>query len=125
MRALAYRAREGIDSAKVGLAVIVQRMVEAGAAGVLFTANLANGRRDQVLINAAWGLGEAVVGGRVTPDTLVVEKVSRRLVSRETADKAVMTVYAESGTEECPVPETRRRQPVLDDDAAAVRGTGI
>jgi pyruvate,water dikinase len=118
-RAMAYRARQGVDPATVSLAVVVQRMVESEAAGVMFTANPSNGRRDQVTISAAWGLGESVVSGSVTPDSIVVEKQSGRVHSRETSDKQVMTVYSESGTEERPVPEARRRQPVLDDGAAA------
>jgi rifampicin phosphotransferase len=118
-RAMAYRARQSVDPATVSLAVVVQRMVESEAAGVMFTANPANGRRDQATISAAWGLGESVVSGSVTPDSIVVEKQSGRVLSRETSDKQVMTVYSESGTEERPVPEARRRQPVLDDGAAA------
>src|SRR5215203_3090147 len=118
-RAMAYRTRQGIDPATVSLAVVVQRMVESEAAGVMFTANPSNGRRDELTISAAWGLGESVVSGTVTPDSIVVEKGSGRVLSRETADKGVMTVYSESGSEERPVPEARRRQPVLDDGAAA------
>ncbi|HET7270677.1 MAG TPA: PEP/pyruvate-binding domain-containing protein [Rubrobacter sp.] len=118
-RAIAYRARHGIAPETVSLAVVVQRMVQADAAGVMFTANPANGRRNEATISAAWGLGESVVGGTVTPDSLVVEKKSGRVLSRETSDKQVMTVYSESGTEERPVPEARRRQAVLDDGAAA------
>jgi phosphohistidine swiveling domain-containing protein len=118
-RAMAYRASRNIDPATVSLAVVVQRMVEAEAAGILFTADPATGRRDRTVINAAWGLGEAVVGGLVTPDTLVVEKASGRVISRETADKAVMNLYAQNGSEERPVPEARRLLPVLDDNAAA------
>lgn len=118
-RAMAYRAREGIDPATVRLAVIVQRMVEADASGVLFSANPANGRRDQVVISAAWGLGESVVSGSVSTDDLVVEAATGRVLSRRTADKNVMTVYADTGTREEPVPEMRRRQPVLDDAEAA------
>ncbi len=118
-RAMAYRKRQGIDPAKVSLAVVVQQMVEADAAGVLFTANPADGRRDRSVINAAWGLGEAVVGGQVTPDTLVMDTASGRVISRETADKEVMTVYTEDGTGERPVLEARRREAVLDDEAAA------
>src|SRR5215212_4107983 len=118
-RAMAYRARQGIGPATVSLAVVVQRMVESEAAGVMFTANPSNGRRDQATISAAWGLGESVVSGSVTPDSMVVEKQSGRVLSRETSDKQVMTVYSESGTEQRPVPEARRRQPVLDDGAAA------
>ena len=56
-RAMAYRARQGIDPATVGLAVVVQQMVDAEAAGVMFTAKPSNGRRDETVISAAWGLG--------------------------------------------------------------------
>ncbi len=115
-RALAYRARQGIDPASVALAVVVQRMVEADSAGVMFTANPANGRRDEIAIAAAWGLGESVVSGSVTTDDIVVAQGRVRL--RTTADKAVMTVYAGAGTEERPVPAQRRGRAVLDDAAA-------
>jgi phosphohistidine swiveling domain-containing protein len=118
-RAMAYRNRQDFDWTDVSLAVIIQRMVPADASGVLFTANPTNGRRDQAVINAAWGLGESVVDGSVTPDTLVVDKDGTTVVSRDTAEKEVMTVRTESGTEERTVPEDRRRQPVLDDDVAA------
>ena len=118
-RAMAYRAQRGVDPSEVRLAVVVQRMVEAEAAGVLFTANPVTGRRDQVVIGAAWGLGEAVVGGTVTTDDLVVDKATGAVVSRSTADKQVMTLYADHGTQERPVPEERRRAPVLDDAGAA------
>src|SRR5215217_4893220 len=118
-RAMAYRARQGIGPATVSLAVVVQRMVESEAAGVMFTANPSNGRRDQTTISAAWGLGESVVSGSVTPDSMVVEKGSGRVLSRETTNKEVMTVYIESGTAERPVPEALERQPVLDDETAA------
>jgi hypothetical protein len=117
-RAMAYRGRRGTAPQTVSLAVVVQRMVEAEAAGTLFTADPVGGRRDRVVIDAAWGLGEAVVGGLVTPDTLVVEKTSGRVISRRTADKEVMTVYAGEGTEERSVPEAQRREEVLDDEAA-------
>ena len=78
-RALTYRARQGIDPSSVALAVVVQQMVDAEAAGVMFTANPANGRRDQLVISAAWGLGEAVVSGAVDTDNLVVEGASDHL----------------------------------------------
>src|ERR671917_2712600 len=118
-RAMAYRARRGIDPATVSLAVVVQRMVESEAAGVMFTVNPANGRRNELTISAAWGLGESVVSGTVTPDSIVVEKGSGRVLSRETSDKQVTTVYTEGGTAERPVPEALHRQPVLDHEAAA------
>ena len=117
-RAISYRMRHGIDPAAVGMAVVVQELVPADAAGILFTANPVDGDREQVVINAAWGLGEAVVGGRVTPDTLIVDKALRRVLSRVTATKKAMTARADGGTEDRPVPEAQRDQPVLEDTAA-------
>ncbi len=117
---MAYRAREGIDPGSVALAVVVQQMVDAEAAGVMFTANPATGRRDETVISAAWGLGESVVGGSVTTDDVVVDGTSGRVSSRTTADKAVMTVPTDRGTEERPAPAELRTRQVLDDQAAAV-----
>ncbi|HEU4666283.1 MAG TPA: PEP/pyruvate-binding domain-containing protein [Arthrobacter sp.] len=118
-RAMAYRAHEGVPPQEVRLAVVIQQMVDAEAAGVMFTANPANGRRDQAVISAAWGLGEAVLSGTVTTDDIVVDAGTGAVVSRQTADKDVMTVTAEAGTREEPVAAARRRAPVLDDQAAA------
>src|SRR5438128_1285984 len=118
-RAIGYRAQHGIDQGSVSLAVVVQLLVPADAAGVLFTAHPISGVRDQAMITATWGLGEAIVSSTVTPDTLVVDKASGRVVDRQTADKQVMTVRTEGGTEERPTPETLRRAPVLGDQQAA------
>ncbi|MDX6321068.1 MAG: rifampicin phosphotransferase [Propionibacteriaceae bacterium] len=117
-RAMTYRARQGIDPRSVSLAVVVQRMVDADAAGVMFTANPGNGRRDQVVISAAWGLGESIVSGSVNTDDIVVGH-DGTIVSRRTAEKTVMTVPLAQGTEEQPVAPARRRERVLDDAAAA------
>jgi rifampicin phosphotransferase len=117
-RAIGYRLQHHIDQAAVSLAVVVQQLVLADAAGVLFTAHPVSGRRDQALLTATWGLGEAIVGGLVTPDTLTLDKASGRVLSRETAEKLVMTVRLEHGTEEQPVPEAQRRAPVLSDPQA-------
>ena len=118
-RAIAYRLQHGIDQHTVSLAAVVQRLVPAEAAGILFTADPVSGQRDRVLISASWGLGEAVVGGLVTPDSLTVEKASGHMLKRQTADKQVMTVCTASSTEEQPVPEALRQAPVLDDASAA------
>ncbi|MGH8933099.1 MAG: PEP/pyruvate-binding domain-containing protein [Egibacteraceae bacterium] len=72
-RAVSYRERNGIDHATVRLAVVVQVMVDAEVAGVLFTANPVTGRRRQAVIDASPGLGEAVVSGSVNPDHFVVD----------------------------------------------------
>jgi pyruvate,water dikinase len=88
-RAVSYRATRGIDPAAVALAVVVQRMVDATAAGVLFTANPVTGRRQQAVIDASPGLGEAVVSGAVNPDHFVVDPVSGRVLERRLGDKRI------------------------------------
>jgi rifampicin phosphotransferase len=143
-RAMAYRARQGIEpgaemgasehrserqrarsggspestSVAVSLAVVVQQMVDADAAGVMFTANPANGRRDETLISAAWGLGESVVGGSAGTDEIIVAMPEGRVRSRTTAHKAVMTVATGGDTAEHAVPVGLRDREVLDDEAA-------
>jgi phosphohistidine swiveling domain-containing protein len=118
-RAIGYRMRHGIEQERISLAVVVQLLVPAEAAGILFTVNPVTGQREQAMVSAAWGLGEAVVGGLVTPDTLTVEKTTGRVLSRDTADKEVMTVRVNGSTEEQTVPDNLRRAPVLDDRTAA------
>ena len=115
VRAISYRMRQNIDPATVSLAVVVQQLVPADAAGILFTANPVNGQRDQVLINATWGLGEAIVSGQVTPDTVVVDKSTWKILSRDTVTKTMMTVRTKTGTEEQSVPRAQQEQQVLDD----------
>jgi len=73
-RAVLYRARVGMQGSEARLAVVVQRPVPAEAAGVMFTANPVTAARDEVVIDAAPGLGEAVVGGLVTPDHHVLRR---------------------------------------------------
>ena len=88
-RAVSYRASRGIDPAAVALAVVVQRMVDATAAGVLFTANPLTGRRNQAVIDASPGLGEAVVSGAVNPDHFVVDPFTGRVLERRLGDKRI------------------------------------
>jgi pyruvate,water dikinase len=125
-RAIGYRARQSIPPESVALAVVVQLLVPAEAAGIMFTANPINGLRDQIVINASWGLGEAVVGGLVTPDTLTLEKPSGNIITRETAEKLVQTVRVNGGTEERSIPDNLRRVPVLNDQQALdLAGLGV
>lgn len=118
-RVIDYRQRQGIRSEDVSIAVVVQRLVPAEAAGVAFTANPVTGARDELMINAAWGLGEAIVSGRVTPDTIVIHKPKGAIASQEIADKEIMTVRTPEGTREEPVPAQRRKQAALEPAQAA------
>ncbi|MFO7696325.1 MAG: PEP/pyruvate-binding domain-containing protein, partial [Anaerolineae bacterium] len=121
-RAIGYRARQGIGTNGVALAVVIQNLVPAEAAGIMFTADPVSGRRDRMVISASWGLGEAVVGGLVTPDSLTLDKRSGAVLARDTADKLVQTVRVNGGTKEQPVPENLRHVPVLSDAQAAELG---
>ncbi len=112
-RAIDYRARHNIAPQDVSLAVVVQELVTADAAGILFTADPLTGASDQLVINAAWGLGEAIVGGQVTPDTVVIDKVSGATIKQEITEKDVMTVRTPEGTHEEPVPADKRTRAVL------------
>src|SRR5207253_9246547 len=67
-RAIAYRAKQGIDESQAAMAVVVQKLVPAEVAGVLFTRDPVDPDGRRMLAEASWGLGEAVVSGRVTPD---------------------------------------------------------
>ena len=118
-RAISYRMRQGIDPAAVTLAVVVQKLIPASFSGILFTANPLDGDRNQIVINANWGLGEAIVGGQVTPDTVIVDKQNQKITSRETATKTMMTVRTATGTAEQPIPQTQQNQQVLDDATAS------
>jgi pyruvate,water dikinase len=102
-RAIAYRKRQGIDQADLKFAVVVQRMVPAAVAGVMFTANPVTGARDEIVIDASPGLGEAIVSGLVTPDHYVLHKrwwrwniIERQLGRREVTVQA----RASGGTEQ-------------------------
>jgi phosphohistidine swiveling domain-containing protein len=121
-RAIDYRARHGIAPQDVSLAVVVQQLVAADAAGILFTANPLTGARDQVMINAAWGLGEAIVGGQVTPDSVIVDKANGTIIEQNISEKDVMTVMTGrtgKGTHEEPVPADQRTRAVLSPAQAA------
>ena len=73
-QAISYRHQNGIDQSEVAMAVVTQVMVPSEVSGILFTANPATGERLELIINASFGLGEAVVSGQVTPDTYIVDK---------------------------------------------------
>jgi len=114
-RAITYRTENGIDHTDVAISVGVQRMVDAGVSGVMFTLNPSNGDRSKVRIEANWGLGEAVVSGAVTPDSYLVDKPTYTVVERTIAEKPRMMVPADDGVETVSVPADEQSEPCLDD----------
>jgi pyruvate, water dikinase len=117
-QAISYRARMGRGSAQApAMGVTVQLMVDARASGVLFTCNPVTGDPSVVAINASWGLGLAVVGGEVTPDDLLVSKVTGEVVREHVNHKAIEYVPDERGrgTVRVEVAPERRDARCLDD----------
>jgi rifampicin phosphotransferase len=117
-RAISYRARHHIPTDKISLAVVVQELVDADASGVLFTADPVTADDTMIEINAAWGLGEAVVGGQVTPDTITVERASGRIMRTVINTKTIMTRLTNGGTAALPVPVDRQNAPALTESQA-------
>ena len=91
-RAIYYREEKDFDHFKVALSAVVQKMVNSEKSGVVFTANPINNKRDEVMVNSSWGLGEAVVSGVVTPDEFVVDKRNLDIKERSVARKLKMIV---------------------------------
>jgi pyruvate,water dikinase len=116
-RAIAYRRERGYDHDVVAMSVGVQKMVRPTASGVAFTLNPRDGDRSQVAIEAAWGFGEGIVSGEVTPDSFLVDKVLGEIVQRTIADKAVEYRLGDRDrVERVPVDQDRRTAPSLTDD---------
>ncbi len=114
-RAAAYRGQSGMDPRSVAMAVVVQAMVEPESSGVIFTCNPVSGDSGELLVNAAWGLGEGLVSGRITPDELVVDRKTLRTKRARIAAKKTMVVPDGSGVIETPVPSAMIKRPVLSD----------
>jgi pyruvate,water dikinase len=116
-RAIAYRRERGYDHDVVAMAVGVQKMIRPTASGVAFTLNPRDGDRSQVAIESAWGFGEGIVSGEVTPDSFLVDKVLGEIVQRTVSDKAVEYRLGDGDrVERAAVDADRRTVPSLTDD---------
>ncbi len=113
-RAIYYREEQGFDHDLVDIAVVVQQMVDAEKSGVMFTSHPSTGA-DEIIVEAAWGLGEAVVSGSVSPDNYVIDPETAEPTTVTVADKKVQHVKdPETGeTVETDVPEEKRTERVL------------
>ena len=113
-RAMDYRARRRDGRLSATIAVLVQEMVQARSAGVMFTANPLTGERGEILIDAAPGLGVAVVEGLVTPDRFVLDKARTRIVKAKVGKReASVRARPEGGTEELRTEGARQPRPAI------------
>ncbi|MFZ1755926.1 MAG: PEP/pyruvate-binding domain-containing protein, partial [Caldilineaceae bacterium] len=123
-RAIGYRARNGIDQSAVSLAVVVQAMVQSDTSGVLFTANPLSGRRTETVIDAIYGLGEALVSGQVEPDQYVVETATERIVEKQLGAKATVIRGVEGGGTVSESADAHSQQALRDDEIREVTALG-
>ncbi len=118
-RTIYYRAQKGFAQADMDIAVVVQRQIEATRAGVMFTIDPATGAGDRLVIEAAFGLGESVVSGTVSPDRYVVAKDPLAIERREIHRKEIEVIAAaNAGTLTRALTPERAEQPVLSDEEA-------
>ena len=114
-RAISYRAKMGFPGAGLAIAVAVQQMVSAKAAGVMFTVDPVTGDPARIIIEANWGLGESIVQGMVTPDHFEVDKATGEILDRQLGEKTERVVPDERGTRIEPVPTEERMMFCLTD----------
>ncbi|HII06915.1 MAG TPA: phosphoenolpyruvate synthase, partial [Methanotrichaceae archaeon] len=116
-RAIFYRVEQGFEHEKVNISVTVQKMINSEKSGVMFSSHPSTGE-PQVIIEAAWGLGEAVVSGSVSPDNYVVDREKREILTKFIAAKEIMIVRdpktGETVTRK--VPDDEREKLVLSDE---------
>ena len=124
-RAIAYRSSKGFDRMKVKLAVVVQRMISSEVSGIMFTVD-PNSELPHIIIEAGYGLGEAMVGGKVTPDTYVVDKFHRKIINKRIAKQTWKLVRGKKGDsvrEDVDV-ELAARQKMMDEQILALADIG-
>jgi pyruvate,water dikinase len=125
VRAVMDRHQRGVDHFSMRIAPVIQKMLYPESSGVCFTANPVNQSLEEIVVEAAWGLGEAVVAGNMITDYFLLDKASLAIKTRLVNQKQKMVMWNEStgtGTEVVQVPDDRSGQPALSDDQLRVLG---
>lgn len=120
-QACSYRDSQGIAHHMVSMAVVVQVMIESEISGITFTANPVSGNREEIVTEASWGMGAAIVDGRVSPDQYIYSREQQDVVSKKIADKKFMvpSSLTDEETRLVPVPALKRRQETLSTEQLA------
>jgi len=115
-RAIFYRIEKKLGGKKISVAVVVQKLIDAEVAGVCFTVHPITKDKNQMIIEASWGLGESVVGGRVTPDTYVVDKKNMTIIDKNINEQFTQIKRIGSKTKEIKVPASKAGRQCLSDE---------
>ena len=111
-----YLKTKGVPMSQVRMGVVVQEMVDADIAGVMFTANVVENKLDEVLIESTWGLGESLVSGKVIPDSFILEKATKSIVSKALGTKEFTYRYGPMGTIKESTPVEKREEFTLSNE---------
>jgi pyruvate,water dikinase len=114
-RIRAKTCKKLVDCYPVSVAVVVQKMVQSEVSGICFTVHPVTKDKNQMVIEAAWGLGEAIVGGKITPDTYVIDKKEEKILDKNISNQESMIIRGEKGTKEVKVPPAKQEKQKLSD----------
>lgn len=112
-RAIFYRFEKKLQDSKVSVAVVVQKMIQSEVSGITFTVHPVTEDRNQMVIEAGYGLGEAIVGGRITPDTYVISKKDNTLLDVNISEQRMMIVRSSDGTKEKKIAKAKQSKQKL------------
>jgi len=114
-RAIFYRQEKGFDHFKVGIAVPVQKMIQSDVSGILFTINPVTNDKNQIVIEAIWGLGEKIVQGAYTPDHYLIQKNTWKLLQKQTSLQKIQFIYHKGKNKEVKVKRSKQTKTKMTD----------
>jgi len=120
-RAIFYRFEKRMHKTKVSVAVVIQKMIQSEVSGICFTVHPVTKDYDQMVVEAGYGLGEAIVGGKITPDAYVIRKPKRKIkeefeiLDKNISEQKMMIIRSKSGTKEIGVPKARQSKQKISD----------
>lgn len=114
-RAIFYREEHGFKHLKVGIAAIVQEMVQPEVSGVAFTVDPVTSDKHSMVIEAIWGLGEFIVQGKVTPDRYKIERHSLSILEKNVEAQTIQLIKQDGSTKQTKVPKSRRKRQKIED----------
>ena len=112
-RAIFYRFEKNLDRMRISVAVVVQKMIQSEISGICFTVHPITKDKNQMVIEAGWGLGEAIVGGKITPDTYVISKKDWIILDTNINQQKMMIVGSKAGVKEVVVSKSKQSKQKL------------
>lgn len=112
-RAILYRFEKGLQEENVSVAVVIQKMIQSEVSGITFTVHPITEDRNQLVVESGWGLGEAIVGGQITPDTYIFDKTNEDIIDVNVSEQNMMIVREANGIKEVSVAAKKKAEQKL------------